>query len=175
MFLDRDGTIIKDAGYPRDPAEVIVLDGALAALRGLRTLGYALVVVSNQSGIARGIIDPAQAAAVHERFVALCAAGEVRFDAVVYCSHGPDDGCDCRKPAPGMLLDAADRLGIELATSFMVGDKASDVQAGRRAGCRTIRFGPAHDPQYATGAEQGPDCVASNWSAVYELIREATR
>ncbi|HET9103114.1 MAG TPA: HAD family hydrolase [Solirubrobacteraceae bacterium] len=167
MFLDRDGTIIEDVGYPRDPAAVTVLPGALAALHALRGLGFALVVVSNQSGLARGLVSEAEAKAVHDRFLELCAAGGVRFDAVSYCPHGPEDGCDCRKPAPGMLLAAADRLGIDLTASFMIGDKASDVEAGRRAGCRTIRLSTAED-------EQGAGAVASNWSAVYRLISAGT-
>ncbi|MGH2914301.1 MAG: D-glycero-alpha-D-manno-heptose-1,7-bisphosphate 7-phosphatase [Solirubrobacteraceae bacterium] len=171
VFLDRDGTLIEDVGYLRDPATVAALDGAACALRDLSRLGFALVVVSNQSGIARGIISAAEAAAVHQRFVVLYAADGVRYDAVSYCPHGPDEGCACRKPAPGMLLDAAADLDIDLPTSFMVGDKASDVEAGRRAGCRSIRLATAGAPVLAAG---GSDGVASDWSAVCRLIRHAT-
>lgn len=171
VFLDRDGTLIEDVGYPRDPATITVLAGAMSALRELSRLGFALVVVSNQSGIARGLVTVGEAAAVHERFVSLYAAGGVQFDAVAYCPHAPSDGCDCRKPAPGMLLDSAARLELELESSFMVGDKASDVEAGRRAGCRTILLETMRGP---VGAVQGADGVASNWSGVCTLIREAT-
>jgi D-glycero-D-manno-heptose 1,7-bisphosphate phosphatase len=171
VFLDRDGTLIEDVGYPRDPAAVAVLDGAVATLRELRQAGFALVVVSNQSGLARGLITPSQAAAVHDRFVSVFAAAGVRFDAVVYCPHGPADGCDCRKPAPGMLLDTAAELDLDLAGSFMVGDKASDIEAGRRAGCRTILI---ENVAGANGAAQGTGDAASNWSAVGTLILDAT-
>lgn len=160
VFLDRDGTLIADAGYPRDPASVTVLDGAIDALRELAGRGFALTVVSNQSGLARGLVAPAEAAAVDARFRALFAAEGVQFDAVAYCPHGPDDGCECRKPAPGMLLAIAARLGIDLAGSFMVGDRDSDVEAGRRAGCRAIRLCP--------GLAGTPD-----WAAVADRIREA--
>jgi D-glycero-D-manno-heptose 1,7-bisphosphate phosphatase len=171
VFLDRDGTLIEDVGYPRDPACVVELDGAVSTLRELSRRGFALVVVSNQSGIARGLVTTSEAAATHERFVALFAAAGVRFDAVAYCPHGPDDGCDCRKPAPGMLLDAAGRLELDLEGSFMVGDKASDMEAGRRAGCQTILIAPTRGPDRAA---QGTDGIASNWSAVGTLIRDAT-
>jgi D-glycero-D-manno-heptose 1,7-bisphosphate phosphatase len=171
VFLDRDGTLIEDVGYPRDPANVTVLDGAMSGLRELSRLGFALVVVSNQSGIARGLVTTAEAAAVHERFVSLCADHGVHFDAAAYCPHGPTDGCRCRKPAPGMLLDVAARLELDLEGSFMVGDKASDMEAGRRAGCQTILIATMRGPDRAA---QGTDGVASNWSAVGTLIRDAT-
>jgi D-glycero-D-manno-heptose 1,7-bisphosphate phosphatase len=170
VFLDRDGTLIEDVGYPRDPVAVALLDGAVATLRELSRLGFALVVVSNQSGIARGLVTPAEAAAVHDRFVSLFASGGVNFDAVVYCPHGPADGCDCRKPAPRMLLDTAAELELDLAGSFMVGDKASDIEAGRRAGCRTILI---ETEGGSDGAAQGTGGAASNWSAVGTLIRDA--
>ena len=159
VFLDRDGTLIEDVGYPRDPARVTVLAGAVDALRELAGRGFVLAVVSNQSGLARGLVTPAEAAAVDARFRALFAAEGVAFDAVEYCPHGPDDGCDCRKPAPGMLLEIAGRLGLDLAGSFMVGDKESDVEAGRRAGCRSLRLRPG-----VAGA--------ADWTAVADHIRE---
>lgn len=170
VFLDRDGTLIDDVGYPRDPATVHVVAGAMSALRELSRLGFALVVVSNQSGIARGLVSTAEAAAVHESFVSLCAAEGVQFDAVAYCPHGPTDGCGCRKPAPGMLLDVAGRHELDLERSFMVGDKASDMEAGRRAGCHTILI---RSRGGSAPTVQGADGVASNWSAVCTLIREA--
>lgn len=140
LFLDRDGTLIVDVGYPRDPARVALLPGVGAALRALAAR-YALVIVSNQSGLARGRISPDEAAAVHARVVEAFAAEGVRFDGSYYCPHGPDDGCPCRKPAPGMLRQAAADLGLDLAASVMVGDKEADVEAGRAAGCaRAVRF-----------------------------------
>jgi histidinol-phosphate phosphatase family protein len=134
LFLDRDGTLIVDVGYPRDPALVETLPGAIDALCKLQHT-YALVIISNQSGIARGRITPAEAAAVHARTIELFAAGGVTFAGAYYCPHGPDDGCPCRKPAPGLLLDAAHELDLDLASSIMLGDKPSDLEAGLAAGC----------------------------------------
>lgn len=148
LFLDRDGTLIVDVGYPRDPAEVELLPGAAAALRELPP-DVELVIVSNQSGLARGLISAAQADAVAARVMARFAAEGVLFAAAYVCPHGPDDGCRCRKPAPGMLLDAARDLGLDLAASVMIGDKPSDVAAGLAAGCRASL-------QFAGWAEDGP-------------------
>ena len=141
LFLDRDGTLIVDVGYPRDPALVEPLPGAIDALRELQQT-FALVIISNQSGLGRGLITEAEAAAVHDRVVAVFAAGGVSFAGAFYCPHAPDAGCRCRKPAPGLLHDAARELGLDLAHSIMIGDKPSDLEAGRAAGCEhVLRFG----------------------------------
>ena len=141
VFLDRDGTLIEDVGYPRDPETVRLVDGAPEALAALRRAGFALVVVSNQSGIGRGFVTREEAKAVHERFLRELRARGVELDDVRYCPHTPEDACTCRKPATGLLLDAARELGLDLARSFMVGDKPGDVEAGRAAGCRTVLLG----------------------------------
>ena len=167
VFLDRDGTLIEDLDYPREPERVRLLDGVGAGLRALHDAGFALVVISNQSGIGRGIIDPAEAKAVHERFVAELRAEHVGLDGVWYCPHAPWVRCDCRKPSPAMLLRAADELDVALAESFMVGDKLSDAQAGRRAGCRTVVLGDNGDG----GADDAAvDETASDWTSVVGLI-----
>lgn len=137
LFLDRDGTLIVDVGYPRDPALVEALPGAIAALRELQRT-YALVIISNQSGIGRGLITDAEAAAVHARTVELFAQGGVTFAGAYYCPHAPEAACRCRKPAPGLLLDAARELDLDLARSIMIGDKPSDLDAGRAAGCARV-------------------------------------
>jgi histidinol-phosphate phosphatase family protein len=146
LFLDRDGTLIVDTGYPRDPELVEVLPGAIEALRELQR-DYVLVIISSQSGIARGLITETQARAVHERVIELFAQGGVTFAGAYYCKHLPDAGCPCRKPAPGLLHDAAREHDLDLASSIMVGDKESDVEAGKAAGCaRSIRFVSWVDP-----------------------------
>jgi D-glycero-D-manno-heptose 1,7-bisphosphate phosphatase len=164
VFVDRDGTVIEDPGYLSDPESVRLVPGAADALRELGDRGFRLVVVSNQSGIARRLISEEQAAAVHERFVAELARRGVRLDGVRYCPHAPDAGCACRKPLPGLLVEAAEELGVDLARSFMVGDKQSDVEAGRRAGCRTILLAPDGDGVAVS------DHVARDWSDVARLI-----
>jgi len=140
LFLDRDGTLIRDTSYPRDPTLVELLPGAADALRAAREAGVRLVIVSNQSGVARGLITPAEAAAVQRRVVELFESEGVHFDGAYFCFHGPDDGCECRKPAPGLLLRAASELTLSLSGSMMIGDKASDVEAGRAAGCVGLAF-----------------------------------
>lgn len=169
FFLDRDGTIIVDAHYPKDPEQVCLVPGAAAALRQLAEWGFALVVVSNQSGIGRGLVTPAEAAAVHERFVALLAEQGVRLAGSYYCPHGPAAGCACRKPLPGMLRQAAAELRLDLARSFMVGDKESDLEAGQAAGCRTIWFAGDGKDQILTIT---PDAVARDWPTVTRLARQ---
>jgi D-glycero-D-manno-heptose 1,7-bisphosphate phosphatase len=163
VFVDRDGTVIEDPGYLSDPDCVRLVRGAADGLRALGDRGFRLVVVSNQSGIARRLITEEQAAAVHERFVDELARRGVHLDDVRYCPHAPEAGCARRKPLPGLLVDAADELGVDLARSFMVGDKPSDMEAGR-AGCTTILLAPGGD-----GAA-GPDHVATHWTEVIRLI-----
>lgn len=138
VFLDRDGTLIVDRGYLHHPDQVQLLQGAVPALRSLRAWGFALVVCSNQSGIGRGLLTEAQAGEVHARFSAAFAAHAITFDAVHYCPHGPEDGCSCRKPKPGMLQEAAKDHALNLGRSFMIGDNLSDVEAAHRAGCTGI-------------------------------------
>lgn len=165
LLLDRDGTLITDVGYPRDPALVEPIAGAIEALRELQQT-YKLVIISNQSGIARGIITEAEAKAVHDRVIAVFVAGGVTFAGAYYCPHAVDAGCRCRKPAPGLLLDAASELGLDLATSVMIGDKPSDIAAGHAAGCgRVIRFGP--DVDGADASQRFDD-----WDALFTALRK---
>lgn len=147
VFLDRDNTLIEDPGYINDPADVILLPGAADALRRFRAAGYRAVVVTNQSGVARGRITEDQLIAVHSRLRELLRAEGAELDAIYYCPYL--DGSEAsvaayrrdselRKPRPGMLLLASRELGLELGRSWMVGDSLRDVEAGRAAGCRTI-------------------------------------
>ncbi|QEL20968.1 D-glycero-alpha-D-manno-heptose-1,7-bisphosphate 7-phosphatase [Limnoglobus roseus] len=131
LLLDRDGTLIEDTGYPNDPAAVRLIPNAATAVRELVGRGFVPAVVSNQSGLARGKISPEQAVAVHERFVELFAAESGVRLPCFYCPHGPDDGCDCRKPRTGLLKHAAESLDMVGRPAVMIGDKPSDVEAGR--------------------------------------------
>jgi D-glycero-D-manno-heptose 1,7-bisphosphate phosphatase len=159
LFLDRDGTLIVDTGYPRDPALVELLPGVVPPLLAAAAKGWALVIVSNQSGVARGLVTRDEAARVQARVEELFAEHGVRFDGVYFCFHEPGEECRCRKPAPGMLLDAAKDLGLDPHGSVMIGDKPSDREAGRTAGCHTVAFGPGAgadaDAHCATWAELG--------------------
>lgn len=134
VFLDRDGTIIADSGYIARPEDVHLLPGAAAALHALQAAGWRLVVVTNQSGIGRGLLTHEDYQRVTDRMRWMLRLAGVRLDAVLCCPHLPEDGCDCRKPKPGMLMLAAAELGLDLSRSVMVGDKESDLQAGKAAG-----------------------------------------
>ncbi len=135
LFLDRDGTLIRDTVYPRDPALVELLPGAADAVREFAP-HFHIAVVSNQSGVARGLITPAEAKAVDARFVELLAVASGVSVPTFYCFHGPADGCDCRKPRPGLLRQAAAQFGDPIGPdSVIVGDNPTDLEAGRIAGC----------------------------------------
>lgn len=135
VFLDRDGTILEHVAYMTDPAQVRLVPGAADALRRLRAAGFLLVIVSNQSLVARGLGTQLQAQAVSLRMEELFAAEGIRFDAIQYSFDGPDSTNPRRKPNPGMLLEAAAELDIDLKRSAMIGDDPRDPQAGRAAGC----------------------------------------
>ena len=134
VLFDRDGTLIADVPYNGDPAAVRPMPTARAALRELRLAGLPVGVVSNQSGIARGLLTGAEVRAVNARVELLL--GPV--DVWLHCPHGPDDGCGCRKPRPGMVLDAAERLGVPPAALAVVGDIGADMRAAAAVGARAV-------------------------------------
>jgi len=143
VFLDRDGTICRDPGRAR-PAALRLLPGVPAALGELRRAGFRLIVVTNQAAVARGVLMERELDGEHKGLAAQLLASGVGLDAVYYCPHHAAAplaryrlACSCRKPEPGLLLRAARENGIDPARSYMVGDKASDIAAGRRAGCRS--------------------------------------
>ena len=137
-FFDRDGTLIKDAHYLSKLSQVELLPKAVDLCLQLQREGYLLIVVTNQSGIARGYFDCSFVEETHDYMSELFADHGVRFHAIYYCPHGPDDNCECRKPKPGMLLQAAQEHDIDLSQSLMFGDKESDIQAGIAAGCKSF-------------------------------------
>lgn len=134
VLLDRDGTLVHDVPYNGDPDAVVPMPGAAAALERLRAAGCRLAVVSNQSGIARGLLRPDHVDAVNARLAELLGP----FDEVLVCPHDERAGCACRKPRPGMVLEALRRLGVRPADAALVGDIGADVQAARAAGVRGV-------------------------------------
>ncbi len=134
VLIDRDGTLIRDFGYLKDPADVELLPGAAEALQKLQAMGFELAVVSNQSGIARGLLTVRDLLGVTAKLDSRLRDGGIAIRKYYYCPHGPEAGCSCRKPSPGMVRDALFELGVLPEHSYMVGDKSTDVIAGQRAG-----------------------------------------
>ncbi len=172
VFLDRDGTLMEDTGYVRRAEDVRVYPGTAEALAILKAAGFKLVIVTNQSGIGRGMFSETDYHAVHDAL--LRQLGPELVDATYFCPDHPDTATDRRKPAPGMLLEAAREHGLDLAQSFMVGDKAADVETGRRAGLAAsilVRTGVGK----AEAAEVGADFVADDLSAAAAWILQRAR
>lgn len=138
-LIDRDGTIIVDKVYLRDPDGIEFAPGAIEGLRLLRDAGFELVLVTNQSGIARGFFDVARLEQIHDRLRSMLAADGLRLKAIYICPHGPDDGCDCRKPAPGMVKSAMRDLGFGPDQAVFIGDSDADMGAAAAAGVAGLR------------------------------------
>lgn len=134
VFLDKDGTLVDNVPYNVDPARITLAAGAVEAVRRLAGEGYRIIVVSNQPGVALGYFGEDALEGVEKRLEQLLPA----LDGFYFCPHAPQSGCGCRKPACGLLLRAAREHGVDLDGSWMVGDILDDIEAGRRAGCRTV-------------------------------------
>ena len=147
VFLDRDGVLVRERGFITSPGQLETLPGAAGGMAALRRSDFLLVVVTNQSGIARGLLTGADLASIHVELALRLRAEDpgAFWDALYSCPHHPDFGgpCACRKPLPGMLRQAAREHGIDLAASWMIGDAPRDLEAGRAAGCRTVALPPA--------------------------------
>jgi D-glycero-D-manno-heptose 1,7-bisphosphate phosphatase len=150
VILDRDGTLIVERHYLSDPKQVMLLPGAAEGLRQLRRLGLGLVVVTNQSAIARGLIDAARLNAIHRRVRRLLRSAGIILDGLYWCPHHPDDGCHCRKPGVGLVQQAARELGFDPRRSFVVGDKPCDIDLGQRLGATTLLVRTGYGAQVAS-------------------------
>ncbi len=165
VFLDRDGTINEEVGYLDRIEKLRLIPGAAEAIRLINESGMKAIVVTNQSGVAREIFDEASVDEVHSRLRDMLRAEGAFLDGVYYCPHHPTEGrgdylrtCDCRKPAPGLLLRAAEELRLDLARSYMVGDTLKDIEAGTRAGAKGIlgRTGCGKEAAHQIGPEEDP-------------------
>ncbi|RZL40683.1 MAG: HAD-IIIA family hydrolase [Rubrivivax sp.] len=175
VFIDKDGTLIEDLPANADPALLRLRPGAAETLAALAARGYALLVATNESGLARGYTTRAQLARLQGALEKLLrdTAGVELLDFLV-CPHAPGlngmPSCLCRKPAPGLLLRAARRHGIDLGKSWMVGDALEDVEAGRRAGCRTVLLSSAGEPSEPRTPLRQPDAHCAAWEGVIEHL-----
>lgn len=179
VFIDRDGTIIEEVGYLSDPDEIVLLPGAAGAVRALNEAGFLVIVITNQAGIARGYFDSEVVEAIHERLSEKLEKDGAFIDAFYYCPHHPEypnkdlGECDCRKPLPGMLLRAARELDIDLSNSYMIGDTAKDIEAGLRAGCKSILVLTGYGREEKSKLTQEPfDIAETLHDAAHRILNE---
>lgn len=181
VFLDRDGTLVYPSHYPSRPEQLRLYEQMGPDLQVLQDMGFSLVVITNQSGIARGYFSEDDLQRMHDHLRAELAAIGVRLAGIYHCPHHPDGSipelsirCTCRKPQPGMLLRAAEELQLDLATSWFVGDILDDVEAGKRAGCHTILVDLGSEPA-PTQVERLPTFVAHDTRHALRIINTVTR
>ena len=174
VLLDRDGTINEElvGEYVLKPESLRLIPGAAQGLQILRELGFGLAVVTNQSPVARGWITPAQLDEIHEHMKGLLAKGGASVDAIYACPHDAEDGCECRKPRPGLALRAAEELGFDPQASFVVGDHTSDLRLRRAIGAITIHLRTGHGAEEAAnGATEYADHEAADLLEAAKTIR----
>ena len=177
VFLDKDGTLIENLTFNTDPKKIRLSPEAGSALQRLQRLGYQLLVVSSQSGVGRGLFDEAALEGVHTRLASLLADFDVRLNGFYYCPHWLHSMmaryaylCQCRKPAPGLLIQAARRHTLDLSQCWMVGDILDDVEAGRRAGCRTVLIDNGNETEWECSAVRRPHRLARDLPDAADII-----
>jgi D,D-heptose 1,7-bisphosphate phosphatase len=178
IFLDKDGTLVENLPYNADPTRMRLMPGVCYGLRALSDAGYALVVVSNQSGVARGYFSEAALVEIARQLDNLLEEQiGVRLAEFYYCPHHPEGvvsryilACNCRKPAPGMLLQAASDLGIDLSQSWMIGDILDDIEAGNRAGCRSVLVNNGGETEWLASDERVPAFIAGSLDEAADYI-----
>jgi len=179
VFLDRDGTVLELVEYLHEPEQVALTEGAAEAIRKLNGSDHLVFLVTNQSGVARGMFTPEDVDAVHLRMDELLSGAGAHIDDIYICPHHPTEGdgpftreCDCRKPAPGLILEAAREYGLTLEHSYLVGDNSSDMAAGKAAGVTTIlvRTGYGREVEGRLTGDEAPDHVVDDLSAAVKLI-----
>lgn len=182
VFLDKDGTLIPNIPYNVETGLISLSDGVVEGLQLLQSYGYLLVVVSNQSGIARGYFTDEHLDEVRATLNALCMKLGIYLDGFYYCPHHPEgtvDGynhlCDCRKPEPGMLLQASEQMNIDLSRSWMIGDILHDVEAGNRAGCKTVLINNGNETEWIPGSHRVPEYFAKDLADAAKYIVTANK
>ncbi len=172
ILLDRDGTIIVDKNYPSHPDQIELLPNASEGLRRMQSLGFGLIVISNQSGIGRGYFTVEQLQKVHERFLNLLKSEGIVLDGLYFCPHAPQDNCTCRKPETGMVDQARKVIGFNPDESFVIGDKAADVQLADNIGAKSILVRTGYGVQTEKDSSVKPDFVVDNLWEASEILGE---
>jgi D-glycero-D-manno-heptose 1,7-bisphosphate phosphatase len=177
IFIDKDGTLVHDVPYNVNPDLITYQEGAFSALKRLKEQGYLLIIVSNQSGIARGFFTEEEIVKVKNRIDNDLRLVGVTLDAFYFCPHHPCGivdkygvVCECRKPEPGMLIQAASEFDIDLSKSWMIGDILNDVEAGNRAGCKTILLNNGNETEWESGKNRYPTFMTSTLEEAAEII-----
>ena len=170
VFIDRDGTIARDVPYCSRPEDFEFLPDVVEGIKLLNERNFKVVVVTNQSGIARGYFTEEMLAIIHDKMRTELAKHGARVDAIYYCPHHPDDNCECRKPKPKMLLRAASDLDIDLKQSCVIGDSDMDVEMGMRAGCKSILIAEKNKEGEIDKQMLCPDYVAPSINAATQWV-----
>lgn len=181
IFLDKDGTLIPNIPYNIDPEQISLMPGAASALMRLQTQGYIFVVISNQAGVAKGLFQESDLLGVKQKVESLLYSEGIELSGFYYCPHHPDGlvaeyrlNCGCRKPNDGMIRTAACELSIDLERSWMIGDILNDVEAGNRAGCRSILLNHGNETEWVDGPFRKPDFVAADLVQAADFITKTS-
>jgi D-glycero-D-manno-heptose 1,7-bisphosphate phosphatase len=177
VFLDKDGTIIPDVPYNVNPDLITLVDGVIDGLKLLKAHGFAFIVISNQAGVARGYFQYKDLEKVIEKIDLLLYKDGIRIEKYYFCPHHTEGKipeytmkCNCRKPEPGMLLQAADELQIDMQSSWMIGDILNDVEAGNKAGTRTILINNGNETEWESGSLRTPTFVSPDFLQAAQYI-----
>ncbi|MET3877683.1 HAD family hydrolase [Chitinophaga sp. OAE865] len=182
VFIDKDGTLIRDEPYNVDPEKIVLEPFAGASLRRLRQAGYALILVTNQAGVAKGYFREIMLVGVFNHINSLLRDEGAWLDGFYYCPHHPEAAlkqyrqiCQCRKPSAGMILQAAREHQVHLPSSWMIGDILDDIEAGNRAGCKTLLLDNGHETVWNLEANRAPLHKADSWPAAADIIIEHSK
>ena len=177
IFVDKDGTLVEDIPYNVDPGMIRLTHRVIEGLKKLRKQGFMIIVVSNQSGIARGYFKTIALEKVEMKIQKMMRPSEVRIDAFYFCPHHPEGvvdeyaiDCECRKPKPGMLLKAAEKHNIDLSRSWMIGDILNDIEAGNAAGCKSILIDNGNETEWRMSEQRKPAAIVRDLGEAAEVI-----
>ncbi len=165
IFLDRDGTIIEEKDFIKTPDEIEFLPGSIEAIKILKELGYKIIVISNQSGIGRGILTEEMVNRVNKSFLGRLKKENAEIDALYFCPHSPEENCDCRKPRIGLIMKAVEEQKLDLKETVVIGDKLSDVELGKKVGAKTVLVLTGYGKKEADKAKVSsikPDYITDN-------------